>query len=68
MCAIKEGGESKCAQYFIKLLNFLNDPSKRSSPSFSSTTFQNTPGISDLLFEGPGFSTIQSCAPDVIFH
>jgi hypothetical protein len=34
---------------FVTLLYFSNDRSKCSSPSFSSTAFQNIPGISDLL-------------------
>jgi hypothetical protein len=35
------------------------------SPSFSSTTLQNLPGISDLLFEVSTFSAIRSYAQNV---
>ena len=33
----------------VTLLHFSHDQSNRSSPFFSNTTFQNFPGISDLL-------------------
>jgi hypothetical protein len=39
----------------VSLLNFSHDRSNWSSLSFSSTTFQNFPGVSDLLPEAPKF-------------
>ena len=39
----------------VRLLNFLHNRSNWSSPSFSSITFKNFPGISDLLSETPNF-------------
>ena len=38
-----------CSLTLVTLLHFSHDRSNWSSPSFSSTTFQNFPGISDQL-------------------
>ena len=40
---------------YVILPHFSRDRSNWSSPSFSSTTFENFPGISDLLFEVSSF-------------
>ena len=44
-----------CSLTQVTLLHFSHDRSNWSSPSFSSTTFQNLPGISDLLPEASKF-------------
>ena len=46
-------------------LQFSRGRSNWSSPSFYSTTFQNFPGISELLPECLSFNTTQSYAPKV---
>ena len=46
----------------LTLLHFLHDRSSLSSPSFYSTTFQNSPGICDLLSQVSSFSTIHTCS------
>jgi len=43
----------------VTLYYFSHDQSSWSYPSFSHTTFQNFPGISDLLSRCPSFSTTQ---------
>jgi len=44
-----------CCFFLFLTLHFSHDRSNWSSPSFSSTTFQNTPGVSDLLPEASKF-------------
>jgi hypothetical protein len=41
--------------YCVMLLYYLRGPSNLSSPTFSSTTFQNSPGTSDLVSEESNF-------------
>ena len=48
--------------------HFSHDRSNWSSPSFSSTTFQNFPGISNLLPETSKFQHYKIHAPNVAFY
>ena len=48
-------GYSSSPRLSVILLHFSHDRSKSSSPLFSSTTFQNFPFISDLLYELSNF-------------
>ena len=52
----------------VTLPHFSHDRSSWSSPSFSSTTFQNFPGISDALSTVSSFSPTQSYAPNVALY
>jgi hypothetical protein len=55
--------------YSLTLSNIsLHDQSKWSFLSFSSTTFQNFPSVSDLLPEASKFQQRISYAPSVAFH
>lgn len=47
---------------YVTLLHFSHDRANWFIPFFSSTAFQNSPSISDLLSEMSNFSTIQSHA------
>ena len=44
-------GYSCLSSLYVILFNFSHDRSNWSSPSFCSSTFQNSPGISDILSE-----------------
>jgi len=51
------------------LLPISHDQSKQSSASFSRTTFQNFPGISDILADVPQvLAPYKTCAPNVAFY
>ena len=54
-----------CSLNLSKVLHFSHDQSNWSFPSSSSTTFQNFPGVSDLL---PEASKFQHHARDVTLH
>jgi hypothetical protein len=50
----------------VILLRISHGRSNRSSASFSRTTFQNFPGISDILADVPQVSApYKTCAPNV---
>jgi len=52
---------------YVALLHFSHDRSNWSSPSFSSTTFQNLQRNSGLLFEWGNFQHHKNCAPNAAF-
>jgi hypothetical protein len=63
------GGYSSPSWLFVILRHFSQDRSNWSSPSLSSTTFQNFTGISDLLSEVSNFQHhTYNCIPNVVLY
>ena len=58
----------RCSLTDCHTSSFLTDRSNWSSPSFSSTTFHNFPGISDALSAVSSSSTTQSYDPNVALY